>query len=288
MRALSLGKPRPSSAGPSLRMLRLRARAPRTFLAVLVVVLCVAGVRSILSPRPTGARTVATGSGYDLGAGAFAQSFTEAYLTWGGEVSESQRRLALKPFLAEGIETNGGLAPAAKTNESVRATQVAEESSAGAIIDVLVVAETTNGTQYVSVPVARGGRGLLTVVSYPALVGPPATDTARTVPAPQPVDDQALETVVSRALGNYLAGHTANLRADLTPSAIVSLPNQALELREIGSVTWLVPNHTVNAQVEVKEEQGTRLTLTYQVGVTRHDRWYVSSIQFDPTLRGGM
>jgi hypothetical protein len=293
MRALVSGRlrgPSTHSTRSSLRTIRLRARTPRILMAVLVAVLCAAGLRSILSPRSSGAQAeaVASGPSYDLGAGAFAQSFASAYLTWGGELTEGQREVALKPFLAEGIDANGGLAPAADTSESVQATQVAEENRVGEVTDVVVIAETTNGTRYVSVPVARNSRGLLTVVSYPALVGPPASDPSRPAPTLQPVGDKGLVTVVSRALGNYLAGHAANLRADLTPDAVVSMPAQALELRETASVSWLVPGRTVDVQVDVKDGQGAHLTLAYQLGVVRHDRWYVDSVQFDPTLEGGI
>jgi hypothetical protein len=231
---------------------------------------------------------VRASSSYDVGAAAFAQSFTSAYLTWDGEGEEDERLAALKPFLARGLEADGGLEPAPDTSEVVSGTQVAEESRAGSITNVLVVAETTNGTQYLSVPVARGERGLLSVVSYPALVGPPATNTAEPAPSLTSVQDDALEAVVSRAIRNYLAGEAANLRADLTADSIVSLPSQPLTVTEIDTVSWLVGRRTVAVQVSAEDQQGTNLTLTYQVGVVRRDRWYIDSIQVDPTLKGGL
>jgi hypothetical protein len=265
----------------------MRARAPRLLLGGLVLILCVAGVRSILGARPSEAAPVASASRYDLGAAAFAQSFASAYLTWGPTMPESTRDEALKPFLASGLEADAGLAPAPKSTESVNTTQVAEESRAGSITDVLVVAETSTGTQYLSVPVTRDERGLLAVVSYPALVGPPATDTTEAAPNLPQVEDHGLETVVSRGLRNYLTGEAANLRADLTGEAVVSLPPQPLTVGTIDSVGWLVPRHTVAVQVDAKDRQGAELTLTYQIDVVRKGRWYIDSIQIDPTLRGG-
>lgn len=279
---------RSGSARSSLRVIRMRARAPRLLLGGLVLVLCVAGVRSIVGARATEAVPVSSAPRYDLGAAAFAQSFASAYLTWGPTVSETQRTEALKPFLALGLEADAGLAPAPKSTESVNTTQVAEESRAGPITDVLVVAETSTGTQYLSVPVTRDERGLLSVVSYPALVGPPATGTTATAPNFPQVEDQGLETVVSRGLRNYLTGEAANLRADLTAEAVVSLPPQPLTVGSIDPVTWLVPRRTVAVQVDAKDRQGAELTLTYQIGVVRSDRWYIDSIQVDPTLRGGL
>jgi len=272
----------------SLRLIRLRARTPRILLGVLVLVLCVAGVRNIFGSRPASADPVAAASHYDVGAAAFAQSFASTYLTWGPGLLEEERNRALKPFLAQGIEPDAGLAPAPKTADTVAGTEVAEESREGSVIDVLVVAETSEGTQYVSVPVARGERGLLSVVSYPALVGPPATDAGEPELNLAPVEDQGLETVVARALRNYLTGEVANLRADLTAEAVVSLPPEPLEVSGIDSTDWLVPNRNVAVQVDAEDQQGTQLTLTYQVGVVRRGRWYVDSIQVDPTLKGGM
>jgi hypothetical protein len=278
---------RSGGAHSSLRVIRMRARAPRLLLGVLVAILCVAGVRSILGPRTTEAAPVASAPRYDLGAAAFAQSFASAYLTWGPTMPEGQRTEALKPFLAQGLEADAGLAPAPKSTEAVNSTAVAEETREGSITDVLVVAETSAGTQYLSVPVTRDERGLLSVVSYPALVGPPATDTTVAVADLSPVEDQGLETVVSRGLRNYLTGEAANLRADLTSEAVVSLPPQPLTVGEIDSVNWLVQHHTVSVQVEAKDAQGAELILTYQIGVVRKDRWYIDSIQVDPTLKGG-
>lgn len=279
---------RPSGAQSSLRVIRLRARTPRILLGLLVLILCVAGVRNIFGSRPASAAPVAIASHYDVGAAAFAQSFASTYLTWGPGVPEGERIRALKPFLAQGVESDAGLEPAPKSADSVTGTEVAEESRAGSVIDVLVVAETSAGTQYLSVPVARGERGLLAVVSYPALVGAPATAAGEDELRMNPVEDQGLETVVSRALRNYLTGQAANLRADLTPEAVVSLPPEPLEVSEIDAANWLVPKRTVAVQVEAKDQQGARLTLTYQVGVVRRVRWYVDSIQVDPTLKGGM
>jgi hypothetical protein len=279
---------RPPRQGHSLRLIRLRARTPRILLGVLVAVLCIAGVRSIFGSRSTEAAPIATGSHYDLGAADFAQSFTSTYLSWSPALDEAERTAALKPFLAEGLEADAGLTPAPKTPESVGSTQVAEESRAGDVTDVLVVAQTSDGTQYLSVPVTRDPRGLLAVASYPALVGPPASDTTEPSPELERVEDKGLETVASRALRNYLTGQAANLRADLTASAVVSLPPQPLTVKEVDSVAWLVPHHTLAVQVDAEDQQGTQLTLTYQVGVVRQDRWYIDSIQVDPTLKGGM
>ncbi len=280
---------RSAGAYSSLRVIRMRARAPRLLLGALVLILCVSGVRNIFGARPTEAAPVTTKAPhYDFGAAAFAQSFASTYLTWGPTLSEAERTEALKPFLAQGLEIDAGLAPPAESTETVNSTAVAEERRAGAVTDVLVVAETSAGVQYLSVPVTRDERGLLSVISYPALVGPPATDTAVSVPNLASVEDQGLETVVSRGLRNYLGGEAANLRADLTAEAVVSLPPRPLTVEDIDSVNWLVTRRTVAVQVDAEDEQGAELILTYQIGVVRRGRWYIDSIQVDPTLKGGL
>jgi hypothetical protein len=127
----------------------------------------------------------------------------------------------------------------------------------------------------------------LYIASYPALVGAPAIDTSVTAPVLTPVSNPQLMTVLNRALGNYLSGQQANLSADLTPTAIVSLPSQPLTLTQTVSAGWVVPGHTVAMQVLASDQHGDSFTLTYQLQVVMLDRWYVQSIQFDPTLRGG-
>lgn len=274
------------SARP-LRGIRWRARAPRLLVTGLVVILCIAGVRAIVSPRPAIVREVAARTpSYDIGAGAFAEAFASAYLTWNA-TDLTTRQTQLQAFLAQGLESDGGLQPASGTSQSVQSTAIDEETHSGGEIDVVIAAQTSSGAQYLSVAVARDARGMLYVAAYPALVGPPAADTAAPLPAAHPIADEALETVLSRALGNYLAGQAENLRADLTANAVVSLPTQPLRLRQTDSVNWLEPNHTVAVQVEVTDARADTLTLTYQLTVVMLDRWYVQSIQFDPTLQGG-
>lgn len=253
----------------------------------LVAVLCVAGVRSIVARRTTTVRVVrSVAPSYDVGAAAFAQSFARVYLSWASG-DNSARQTQLKPFLDQALDGDGGVQPAAHSFETVSATEVAGESRAGDVTNVIVIAQTSAGTRYLSVPVTRGDRGMLSIAAYPAFVGPPASDPESSRPPLPTVESQSLQTVLSRALGNYLDGQSANLRADLTSTAVVSLPAQALTLKQVDSDGWLVPSHTVAVQVLASDPEGDSFTLTYQVGVVMQDRWYVQSIQFDPTLQGG-
>lgn len=292
MRGLGLKAPSfPAADRPrSLRSIRLGARAPQIVLMLVAAVVCVAGLRAIFA-GPSSSTIVERAPArpsYDVGAAAFAQSFARAYLSWQDEEMEA-RAAALEEFFPEQLRagSDGGLQPAPGSSQSVSSTEVVDQSRLAATIDVVVLAETSAGPRYLSVPVGRDERGALYVAAYPAFVGPPAAATEVNEPSPEAVDDAGLETVARRSLGNYLAGEAANLRADLTSDAIVSLPAEPLQLRRFDSLDWLLPGRAVAAQVEARDESGDDFTLSYQLRVVRRGRWYVQSIQFDPTLQGG-
>ena len=268
----------------SLRRIRLQARAPRAVAAVVVVILSVAGVRSILAPaRTTVVERASVSHGPDLAAAGFAQEFARVYLTWSSDSPDGQAA-ALHPFLASGLNQNGGVQP--NNSQSVSWTAVIGEQASGAQTLVTVAAQTSAGLEYLSVPVARDAGGFLFVSSYPALVGPPASDPSASVPAPRQVNDPALQTVVARAVTNYLAGNQANLLADLTPNALVSLPVQHMTVTQTQPATWVLPGREVAIQVTANDARGDALTLSYDLNVEKLDRWYVQSIQVDPTYQG--
>ena len=255
-------------------------------LGCLVAILAIAGVRAIVSRPNSTVRVVnSRAGGYDLGAGAIAESFTAVYLSWGG-AGQKTREAQLKSYLPGGADSDAGLQPAAGPEQTVSSTHVASETTRPDETDVLVMASTSAGTQYLSVPVGRDRHGFLYLAGYPALVGAPATNPGATLPNYPQVTDPSVQSVVRRALGNYLSGQGQNLTADLTPDAVVSMSAQQLTLQSVDRMVWTVPGRTVAAQVQTTDHGGDRLTFTYQIGVVRRDRWYVQTIQFDPTLRG--
>jgi hypothetical protein len=130
----------------------------------------------------------------------------------------------------------------------------------------------------------RDRRGFLGIADFPALVGPPPTDPvdAAKRPATRSVDDTALVIVVERAARNYLAGNRDNLLADLTPDAVVSLPERRLRVTDVQDVTWLEPSTTVGLELQAQDAAGDTWTLRYALSVRRSDRWYVRSIHLDP------
>ncbi|MGH2869396.1 MAG: conjugal transfer protein [Solirubrobacteraceae bacterium] len=272
--------------GSSLRLQRIQARAPRVLAGLLLSVLCIAGTKSLIRGQPPQLRPVSHRPVYDLGAAAFAQSFAAAYLTWSAS-DPTARANALKPFLSTSFDPDAGMQPARGSSETVQSTEVAEQSHTAGVTNVVLIAQTSTGIRYLSVPVARDPQGLLYIRSYPAFVGPPASDPQAVAPTLTPIDDAALQGVLSRALGNYLSGQAGNLRADLAPSAAVSLPSPSLTMNQIYAYSWLVPGRTVSVRLTASDQSHDNFTLTYQMTVVKQDRWYVQSIQFDPTLAGG-
>src|SRR5207248_10204449 len=101
--------------------------------------------------------------------------------------------------------------------------------------------------------VIRTPDGSLALGGYPAFVGPPAA-----APAPAPAHlreatDLQLETVVERALRNYLDGSAGELAADLTSGARVSLPTSQLSLESLQRLAWSPDGRSVTAVVRAQD-----------------------------------
>lgn len=270
----------------SWRSARLRALAPRALFYAFIAILCVAGLRSILdgpaesAPAP---RVIARGP--DVAALAFAETLTREYLSWEADDSEERER-RLAGFLPESL-ADGGLTPAEGTSQQVEWTSVVGAQRVAGRLIVTVAARTSAGLTYLSVPITRNERGFLSVAGYPALVGPPPTDRTSLADDEEEVEDTALTTVVERAITNYLAGARPNLMADLAPSAVVSLPSQQLDVERADTVTWVQLGRRVAVETEATDPSGTAWILRYELEVIKHDRWYVRSIEVDPTFKGG-
>jgi Conjugative transposon protein TcpC len=269
--------------------MRLRALAPRIVFYALLAILALAGLRAAFEPTPEPAATprVERPTEHDLAAESFAEAAARAYLTWdGSRPEERERRLAA--FLPGTLDADAGLAPADDSTQEVTWTTVAGARREGRRTIVTVTAATSEGgTLHLSVPVERDPRGFLYVSGYPALVGPPATNPEASLAEEDSVEDEKLAVVVERALTNYLARARGNLLADLTPDAVVSLPADALEVTNVNEVTWVTPGRRVAVELDAEDEQENTWTLRYELEVRRSDRWYVRSLQVDPTFEGG-
>ncbi|ADB49870.1 conjugal transfer protein [Conexibacter woesei] len=284
---MSVPQARSRPATRSLRATRLHARIPRIVAALLAAVLSLAGLRAIVAgpPAPPPARTIVAPAG-DQGATSFAEAFARAYLSFDADDPEARVR-ALAPFVSAGLDEDAGVRPGDGVRQRVDWTAVLGERRDGDRRLVTVMAQTDGGTVYLSVPVVRDGRGFLAIAAPPALVGPPAIDRERTAPAEERVEDAALAEVAGRALENYLAANQSNLLADLSPDAVVSLPGRPLTLDRVDDLTWVTPGRRIAVQVDASDDRSTSWTLRYELDVLHRDRWYVRSLQVDPTFRGG-
>jgi hypothetical protein len=271
----------------SLRTARMRALAPRLLLYGAIFMLSVAGLRAAISgPAETAAAPPPPPPPVDVGAHAFAEGFTRVYLSWDSGHLEPRQR-ALDAYMSDELDADGGLYPDDSSSQNVTWTAAVGTRRSGPRTLVTVAAQTTEGVRYLTVPVTRDDRGFLSVSAYPALVGPPATTGDPDLPTEEEVEQAPLLTVAERAVRNYLGRSVANLRADLTPGAVVSLPEEPLRAAEPNLVTWVDKPARIAVEVEAEDRAGTTWTLRYELDVVKSDRWYVRSLQVDPTFKGG-
>jgi hypothetical protein len=227
----------------------------------------------------------------DPGAEAFATLFARRYLSWSAAQPQAYDE-SLVPFLGggegegEGMSEGAGVALPARGAQEVQWVQVAQERAgpAGERVYTLACQTAPAGLVYLSVSVMRTPSGALALAGYPALVGPPASAAARDPAEAFPdVSQPALQTVVERALRNYLAGDSSELAADLAAGAQVSLPSPPLALRGLQRLKWIPGGGSVLALVQAADGRGVRYTLQYELDVEQAGgRWEVSAIQMNP------
>jgi conjugative transposon protein TcpC len=273
----------------SLRHVRLAARAPRLVAGLLVAILALAGLRVIVTgpPAAPAAPPPAPATAPDDSAvRAFAEGFAREYLTWEPR-GWDERAARLRPYVGTGIDDDAGLRPGGDSVQRVTWTSVSAVRRTDAGTNVVVAAETSNGRLHLSVPVGRAPNGFLGLSGYPALVGPPPVDgRGAASPPTTAIEDDDLAAIVERAVTNYLAGERDNLLADLTPDAVVSLPEKRLRVTSVDDLAWVRPGHSVALELEAQDAAGSSWTLRYVLDVRRSDRWYVRTLHLDPTTGG--
>lgn len=278
------------SISKSLRSTRARALAPRIAVYAVLLILCVAGLRAIIAgpAAPPAVPAAPAGGPSDSAAEAFAEGFAAVYLSWDADDPDSRER-QLAAYIPATVDPSGGFTPAPGSNQRIVWTATLGASRSGSVLNVIIAARTERGrTLHLTVPVARDEDGFLFLAGYPALVGPPPVTGNASPPVGEEVTDEQLETVVSRALKNYLAGASENLLADLTPEAVVSLPEVRLTVTDVEAPTWVIANRRVAVLVTARDEENNTWNLRYELDVRRSDRWYVQGIEADPTLKGGV
>jgi hypothetical protein len=283
----TLGKKRSEEAVQArrLQVARLRATAPRHLASAALLILVALGLRSLLwappqpHPSPVPARA-------DVPAQGFALQFARAYLTYDAE-RPSARARALAPFVGESLDAGAGFfAPGGI--QRVLWADVASDQRAlvgGRTITVAAGVSSQRLPVYLAVAVRHDRRHGLSLAGYPSFVGAPVLDSRPPLRSRSPLTDSEVATVAARALRNYLAGSATNLKADLAPDAVVSLPTVELAVRSVESTEWIgqADSGAVLATVLAEGPHGASYTLAYELGIERRERPYVSFIQVIPT-----
>jgi hypothetical protein len=273
------------SSSQSMARVRWSARAPRLALLAVCAVLTAVGLRTVLAtPAPAARTEPARTSPAHLEAQAVAEEFARAYLS-SDRGTDAQRRATLgrlAPAVAQ-AERDDPLPAAAGSHVLWSAVLGDQPTPGGDRVTVLV--ETDRGATALVVDTQTTAQGV-TVTGFPAVVGPPRGSTVQP-PDGEAVDDGRLSSTIGRALGNYLAGRSGDLVADLLPGAVVSVPAQPLRLIAIDDLVWAGPGRSVRAEVRAQLSGAGELRLAYEIGVARRaGRWFVSWIGSSQTTSG--
>jgi hypothetical protein len=266
--------------------LRLARGLPRLLLSGLALAGVAASARFAIAPPgalpATGTRAVPTPP--DRAAEGYATLFARRYLSWGAAESAPAAQ-GLGGFVGPGMEPAAGLVVPSNGAQSVQWVEVVQvrERAPGEHLYTVAAQTDTAGLLYLVVAVERTGQGRLALAGYPAFVGPPASGPAPEKARRREVADQALVTVVTRALRNYLAGNAGELAADLSAAARVSVPALALTLDSTERLDWASDGRSVVAVAQAHDARGAQYTLEYELDVEREQgRWEVSAVEMDP------
>jgi hypothetical protein len=273
-----------SDAGESVRVARLRAAAPRYVAIAVLAVLLLLGLRALLWPPHPHSEPPPTQA--DLPSRSFALQFARAYLTYDAN-RPAQRLRALAAFVPANLDRAAGVFPQSG-RQRVLWAEIASDQPAltgGWVLTGAAGVSTPAVRVYLAVPVRHPATRPVSLAGYPSFVGAPLVDTESRAQSYEEVSTDAISEVVTRVLRNYLAGSTANLRADLTDDAVVTLPTVSLRLERLDQLVWLggAGSGAVLATVTANDTNGVSYTLTYEVGVVQGERPYVSFIEVIPT-----
>ena len=266
--------------------LRIASDAPRYLLCAASVAGILASARFVISPPRAPAPPAAGTSDAkaDLAAESYAVLFARSYLTWSAAEPGAATR-SLEPFVGAGTEPSLGRELPDTGEQRVDWAEVVQEREAriGEHVYTVAAQTDTGGLVYLAVSIERGSGGAAELAAYPAFVGPPALASAPLQDGGREVADPSLRAVIDRALQNYLADEPAELAADLTAGARVSLPGQALSLTAVQHIAWAADDRSVLALVQAQSARGEQYTLAYELDVVQtQGRWEVSAVQMNP------
>lgn len=252
------------------------------------------GVGDVLSARPAQSKPQpapsASAAWPDDEARAFAVGFARAYLSFSPDDPDGYAR-AVQRFAAG--ELRGSIVAQLPEHgdgqavEDAVVARVARLSSTRALVTVAasVSADKVVSTRFLTVPVARDGRGGLVVDDLPSFSPPPAAGGAERVER-DPLSGSGageIQDVLEKFFADFLAGRSGDLEYMLAPGARVGAVAQPYALLGVDSVTDDGPvtgsSRWVIATLRARDEQtGATYSLGYRVRLVRTDRWLVSAI----------
>jgi len=273
-----------SEGGESVRLARLRAAAPRYLAIGVLAVLLLLGLRSLVSPPR--ASTPSLPASADLPSRSFALQFARAYLTYNSNHPGARLR-ELAALVPDNLDRNGGSLPESGRQTVLWANIASDQPSiaGGRVITVAAGLSTQRLPAYLAIPVRHPHNGRVSLGGYPSFVGSPLVDTTAQSQSLEDVSNRVISEVVTRVLRNYLDASAANLRADLSDDAIVTLPTVSMHLERLDQLAWLggTNSSAVLATVTARDSKHVTYTLTYEVGIVHGDRPYVNFIEVIPT-----
>lgn len=255
--------------------------AGRVLLWATLVMLLMAGLRSIVRPRVplSGPRTDQGASFPTDAAKAYAARFVQAYLTY-DQSSPGTRASALAAFLAPGEAVPAWDGAGKETVANVVPAGLDVRSADVAVVSV--AAEVDAGWVYLAVPVRVSGPAMV-VTAPPTFVAPPATAP---LPAQAPVSNPDTGLALS-LMPTLKAFFTAYAAGDGTQLSYFEAPGS--HLQGLGGAVTLssvvnavaAPGGTsrqLSATVVWRAASGAGLMQTYDLGIEQvNGRWYVAS-----------
>jgi len=269
----------------------------RTLLWAILLFVAVRGAADILArderaaPAARGAAP-AVASWPSEEARAFAIRFARAYLTYSPRHPEYHDQ-AIEPMLAADLRANAAISvpedgPTQTVDQAAVARTQRLDGNRALVTVACVVFGNTVTTRYLTVPVARDGRGGLAVFDYPSFTSPPPPAS---LPADAKGDEESLtgpdaepiESLLRRFFPVYLSGRGDQLSYFVATGAQVPQLDQSYEVVDLVSVAQEGeqggPRRRVLAVVRARDhETGAVYTLRYRLELERSDRWLVKEI----------
>jgi hypothetical protein len=241
-------------------------------------------IRGVLAePTASSPAPQQNAEGVDPASVAFAVRFARTYMS-------DPSGAALSPFLAEGVQVNGGVPPHGEAGTVAQAEVSGSEELGGGRSVLTVAAELRDArTLYLAVPIVREKAGEVAALGVPSIVAAPGRAGADSNERPQPLagpDAAAIGELVSKFLPEYVsASEAGSLSYLLAPGASVAPLGGAVIFDAVTGVTQLgsgeSARRTVLAAGRVSDPASdATYPVVYRLDVVKAGgRWYVAGVE---------